>query len=112
MIATLYLDVNAFVFFISQPDWVYFSSLSSVAGDGWKGGQGNICVLQGRKQEAGASSASVDVTREGCSLLFSWSTWTSGDRRKYKMKSVIEMLITILGTTLSSVMLRVMFTFH
>lgn len=53
MIAILYLDVSAFVFFISQPDWVYFFSLSFVAGA--RGclevGQGNIGVLQGREQE-------------------------------------------------------------
>lgn len=53
MIASSYLDVNAFVFFISQPDWVYFLSLSFVAGARGclQGGGGNICVLRGRRQE-------------------------------------------------------------
>mgnify|MGYP001852127738 FL=1 len=42
MTAILYLDVNAFVFFISHPDWVYFFSLSFVvrAGDVWEKGKG------------------------------------------------------------------------
>lgn len=53
MIAILYLDVNAFVFFISQPDLVYFFSLSFVAGAGGclEGDQGNIHAPQYRKQK-------------------------------------------------------------
>lgn len=53
MTAILYLDLNAFVFFISQPDLVCFFSLSfiAVAGGCLEGGQGNMRALQCRKQE-------------------------------------------------------------
>lgn len=91
MIAILYLDVNAFVFFISQPDWVYFYSLSFVAGARGclEGGQGNICVLQGRKQEPNRQVPVQPLQmwpQRDIHPFFSWRTLTFGDRRKYKMK--------------------------
>lgn len=52
MIAILYLDVNAFVFFTSQPDLVYFFSLPyvAVAGGCLGGGQRNLHAPQHRKR--------------------------------------------------------------
>lgn len=69
MTAILYLDVNAFVFFISQPDWVYFFSLSFVvrAGDVWEKGKGlfMLHILENeRTQLPGTNAVSTVVNTE------------------------------------------------
>lgn len=92
MIAILYLDMNAFVFFISQPDLVYFFSLSFVAGAGGcleREDKGTfVCHSVENREEPHCqvpNSASAVVITEGY-LPLSWSTLTFVGRRKCKRK--------------------------
>lgn len=61
MIDVLYLDVNAFVFFISQADLVYFFNLSfvAVAGGCLGEGQGNLYAPQRRKRRNSAARCPI-----------------------------------------------------